>query len=66
MKLTGGKWSKGDGIAALTLVAAILAVPGMPKLFDWDQPVHSPNWPGGTSPTSLTLGSVAGYAKCGV
>lgn len=41
MKLTGGKWSKGDGIAVLTLVAAILAVPGMPKLFHWDQPVHS-------------------------
>src|SRR5947209_5550617 len=37
MKLTGGKWSRGDLIALLACAAAVLAVPGMPKLFHWDQ-----------------------------
>jgi hypothetical protein len=50
MKLRGGEWSKGDIIALLGLVvalagviAAILAVPGMPKLvhFDSEAPVKS-------------------------
>lgn len=43
MKLVGGDWSKGDFLAALGLivaaigvVAAILAVPGMPKIAHWD------------------------------
>ena len=36
MKVLGGKWSKGDIIALLGVIAAILAIPGMPKLFHWD------------------------------
>lgn len=43
MKLLGGDWSKGDIIAVLGLliavvgvVAAILAIPGMPKIAHWD------------------------------
>ena len=34
MKLLGGSWSKGDLFAA---VAAMLAIPGMPKFFHWDR-----------------------------
>ena len=37
MKLRGGKWSKGDLIALLACVAAVLAIPGMPKVFHWDR-----------------------------
>jgi hypothetical protein len=37
MKLLGGAWSKGDAFAAIGVVATILAVPGMPKLFHWDE-----------------------------
>jgi hypothetical protein len=40
MKLTGGAWSKGDFFAALACVAAVLAIPGMPKLFHWDSDSH--------------------------
>ena len=36
MKLLGGKWSRGDVFALLGVVAAVLAIPGMPKLFHWD------------------------------
>jgi hypothetical protein len=43
MKLLGGNWSRGDVFAALGLllamlglVAAFLAVPGMPKVVHWD------------------------------
>lgn len=36
MKLLGGKWSRGDFLALLGVIAAVLAVPGMPKLFHWD------------------------------
>jgi hypothetical protein len=36
MKLLGGKWSKGDFLALLGVIAAVLAIPGMPKLFHWD------------------------------
>lgn len=43
MKLLGGDWSKGDFLAALGLIVAaigvvtvILAIPGMPKIVDWD------------------------------
>ncbi len=36
MKLLGGKWSRGDLLALLGVIAAILAIPGMPKLFHWD------------------------------
>jgi len=43
MKLMGGDWSKGDILAGLGLiiaavgvVAAILAIPGMPKIAHWD------------------------------
>ena len=43
MKLMGGDWSKGDIlaglgliIAAVRVVAAILAIPGMPKIAHWD------------------------------
>jgi hypothetical protein len=43
MKLMGGDWSKGDFLAALGLivavigvVAGILAIPGMPKIAHWD------------------------------
>lgn len=36
MKLLGGKWSRGDILALVGLIAAVLAVPGMPKLFHWD------------------------------
>jgi len=38
MKILGGKWSKGDAFALLAVVAAILAIPGMPKLLHWDAP----------------------------
>jgi hypothetical protein len=33
MKLLGGKWSRGDLLALLGVLAALLAIPGMPKLF---------------------------------
>jgi hypothetical protein len=36
MKLLGGSWSKGDLFALLGVIAAILAIPGMPKLFHFD------------------------------
>lgn len=36
MKLLGGKWSRGDVFALLGVVAAVLAIPGMPRLFHWD------------------------------
>ena len=36
MKLLGGKWYKGDVFALLGVIAAVLAIPGMPKLFHWD------------------------------
>lgn len=36
MKLLGGKWSRGDILALLGVLAAALAIPGMPKLFHWD------------------------------
>jgi hypothetical protein len=36
MKLLGGKWSKGDILALIGVAAAVLAIPGMPKLFHWD------------------------------
>jgi hypothetical protein len=36
MKLLGGKWSRGDVFALLGVLAAVLAIPGMPKLFHWD------------------------------
>ena len=36
MKLLGGKWSRGDVFALLGVLAAILAIPGMPKLLHWD------------------------------
>jgi hypothetical protein len=43
MKLLGGQWSKGDFLALLGVVAAILAIPGMPKLFHWDSDTpHGP------------------------
>jgi hypothetical protein len=31
-----GQWSKGDVLALIGVVAAILAIPGMPKLLQWD------------------------------
>jgi hypothetical protein len=33
MKLLGGKWSRGDLLALLGVIAAVLAIPGMPKIF---------------------------------
>jgi hypothetical protein len=43
MKMLGGEWSKADLFAALTVIVGILAIPGMPKLFHWDDP--KPNVP---------------------
>jgi hypothetical protein len=43
MKLLGGQWSKGDFLALLGVIAAILAIPGMPKIFHWDRDApHGP------------------------
>jgi hypothetical protein len=36
MKLLGGKWSRGDLLALLGVIAAVLAIPGMPKLLHFD------------------------------
>jgi hypothetical protein len=36
MKLLGGQWSKGDLLALLGVIAAVLAIPGMPKFFHFD------------------------------
>src|ERR1700730_4919664 len=36
MKLLGGSWSRGDILALVGVVAAILAIPGMPKLLHLD------------------------------
>jgi hypothetical protein len=36
MKLRGGNWSKGDLLALIGVAAAILAIPGMPKLLHLD------------------------------
>jgi hypothetical protein len=35
-ELLGGQWSKGDVFALFGVIAAVLAIPGMPKLFHWD------------------------------
>jgi hypothetical protein len=48
MKLRGGEWSKGDIFALVGVVAAVLAIPGMPKLLHWDsdsgvKPANPPN-----------------------
>src|ERR1035441_9399007 len=42
MKLLGGKWSRGDLVTLLGVIAAVLAIPGLPKLFHWDteRPPH--------------------------
>jgi hypothetical protein len=45
MKLLGGNWSKGDILALLGVIAAILAIPGMPRLFPWSS---EPAQPAGT------------------
>jgi hypothetical protein len=40
MKLLGGLWSKGDIFAAIGLlgvIGTVLTIPGMPKLFHWDE-----------------------------
>src|SRR6266851_6114526 len=43
MKLLGGDWSKGDLLALLGVLAAILAIPGMPKIFPWGSDIPSAN-----------------------
>jgi hypothetical protein len=57
MKLRGGEWSKGDVLAFLGLLvavvgvaAAILGIPGMPKLVHWDSesPVKQESQPAAT------------------
>lgn len=50
MKLLGGAWSRGDVFALLGVIAAVLAIPGMPKLFHWDS--DSPYNPRHASPTA--------------
>src|SRR5262249_50064086 len=50
MKLRGGDWSKGDVIALCALLAAILAIPGMPKILPWDSGTEKTNGPVGTPP----------------
>jgi hypothetical protein len=40
MKLRGGAWSRGDILAAIGVIGVIgtiLAIPGMPKFFHWDE-----------------------------
>jgi hypothetical protein len=32
MKLLGGQWSRGDILALVGVIAAVFAIPGMPKL----------------------------------
>jgi hypothetical protein len=57
MKLLGGKWSRGDFLALLGVIAAILAIPGMPRLFHWDSETSSKQveTPGtATTPKMLT------------
>ena len=51
MKLLGGKWSRGDLLALLGVIAAVLAIPGMPKLlhFDSDSSPKHVDTPGGTA-----------------
>ncbi len=53
MKLLGGKWSTGDLLALLGVVAAVLAIPGMPKLFHFDSDSSSKHFetPGTTTDT---------------
>jgi hypothetical protein len=36
MKLLGGSWSRGDVLALMGVLAAVLAIPGMPKLLHLD------------------------------
>lgn len=56
MKLLGGKWSRGDLLALLGVVAAVLAIPGMPKLFHWDSESSTrPAENGGTAGSKPTL-----------
>jgi hypothetical protein len=40
MKLRGGDWSKGDVFAGIACLAAVLAIPGMPRLFHLDSDSH--------------------------
>ena len=58
MKLLGGKWSKGDILALLGVIAAVMAIPGMPKLlhFDFDSSKHgeAPGTTTGGKPSTLT------------
>jgi hypothetical protein len=37
MKLLGGDWSRGDLLALLGVVAAVLAIPGMPPILHWSK-----------------------------
>jgi hypothetical protein len=41
VKLLGGQWSRGDLLALIAVIAAVLAIPGMPKLFHWDSDAAS-------------------------
>jgi len=55
MKLLGGKWSRGDILALLGVLAAALAIPGMPKLFHWDSESESTHM---ETPSTTQPGSV--------
>ncbi|HEY5214999.1 MAG TPA: carboxypeptidase-like regulatory domain-containing protein [Acidobacteriaceae bacterium] len=60
MKLSGGPWSRGDIFAAIGLIGVIgtiLAIPGMPKFFHWDEkstPVLAHPVPQAESPSTFT------------
>jgi hypothetical protein len=41
MKLLGGRWSVVDFCILVTALAAILTIPGMPRVFHWDSRVKS-------------------------
>lgn len=64
MKLRGGEqWTRGDVLALIGVVAAIigggaaiLAIPGMPKIVDWD----SKNKPTEEKPTAVARITVGG------
>jgi hypothetical protein len=54
MKLFGGRWSIVDFCIIVTALAAILAIPGMPRVINWVSPTPSGQ---ADPPNSVALGS---------
>jgi hypothetical protein len=66
MKLLGGQWSRGDILALVSVIAAVFAIPGMPKLFHWDSDTsHQAQASGSTTPSNPTAPAAKRVSKIG-